>query len=87
MSLALADASGLLEQIPGSSRYLSFHLISQDEAFSEAQAIPVLLGLLPPGFLGKALASAPGIRSLTSLAYDAALRIHEAGKCVDLRTR
>lgn len=83
LSLTKADELGLLNRIPQSLRYTSFHLVSHTGCiWSGAEALLVLIDLLPLGsHISKIIALAPGGKRITKFVYSKFSRIHGAGSC------
>lgn len=83
LSLTKADELGLLNRIPQSLRYTSFHLVSHTgRIWSGAEALLVLIDLLPLGsHISKIIALAPGGERITKFVYSKFSRIHGTGSC------
>lgn len=82
MSIRKARDLGLLNDMPDTRRYSSFHLIKpKQELESGAEALPSLIRILPLGWLtSKLLASAPGGPRAMAWVYSTAARLH-GGAC------
>lgn len=83
ISLAHADEQGLLNSIPKRRVHKSFHMISPgSKIWSGANAIPILLELLPFGGVDSSLILRfpPGQRIVNFL-YSTLSRLHDAGSC------
>ena len=83
LSLVEADNRGLLEDIAPSRRYRSMHLISpQGEVWSGADALPILIHLLPTGsVLSRIMTSVPGAMPIAVFVYSTFARLHDVGSC------
>lgn len=83
ISLTDADNKGLLNSIPRWRRHKSFHLISPgDKISSGANAIPVLLTLLPlGGFASSLILRFPPGRQIVNFVYSTLSRLHDTGSC------
>lgn len=82
-SLVDADEQGVLNSLPRNRRRRSFHLISPSgEISSGADAIPILVGLLPlGGFPSSVIIVFPPAQSLVNFVYSTLSRLHDAGSC------
>jgi predicted DCC family thiol-disulfide oxidoreductase YuxK len=83
LSLSKADELGLLDKIPQSLKYASFHLISPSgDVISGADALPHLIGLFPLGRpISKGITLLPGAKRMTRFVYSAFSRLRESGSC------
>lgn len=84
VSIAEADAAGMLEGIEARERYRAFHLVGPDGgASSGADAlVPLARIVLPWGTLvGRAAEAVPGMRRAIRFGYVALARMHDSGAC------
>lgn len=83
ISLIDADEQGLLNSVPKSRRHKSFHLVSpEDEVSSGANAIPVLLALLPlGGFTTSLILRFQLGQRILNCVYSTLSRLHDTGSC------
>ncbi len=83
ISLADADEQGLLNSIPRWRRHKSFHIISPgDKISSGANAIPILLAILPFGrFASSLILRFPPGRHIVNFLYSTLSRLHDTGSC------
>ena len=81
--LLTADKDGLLDSVPAHRRHRSFHLVNPSgRVYSGADALPILVGLLPAGRpLESILSSAPPAMWLTRVVYESFVRHHDSGSC------
>jgi predicted DCC family thiol-disulfide oxidoreductase YuxK len=78
-----ADKLGLLNRIPQSVRYKSFHLISSNlDIQSGAEALLRLIGLFPLGHpISKLITLAPGGKRIVTSVYSIFSKLHDAESC------
>ena len=83
ISLIKADEQGLLERIPQSIRFKSFHLLSPNgDILSGPEALLELIRVLPLGHvISKFILLVPGGRQLTKALYFMCSRLHDKGSC------
>ena len=83
ISLVDAEDKGLLNSIPTWRRRKSFHLISPgDQISSGADAIPVLMDMLPLGrFASSLILKFPLGLHIVNLVYSTLSRLHDTGSC------
>jgi len=84
MSLTTADQKGLLDKIPASRRYKSFHLImpNREEVKSGSVAVVELIALLPGGKVISPLINYfPGGKQIVHFIYTRLSRLHDRGSC------
>lgn len=83
VSLTEADKSGLLDQIPQSIRFKSFHLISPSgDIQSGAEALIDLITLLPLGHsISKLIILLPSGIQMTKFFYKIFSRSHDKDSC------
>jgi predicted DCC family thiol-disulfide oxidoreductase YuxK len=84
ISLTEADQKGLLDKIPASMRYKSFHLISPDreEVKSGSDALIKLIVILPGGrVMFPIINYLPGGKWIVHFVYTKFSRLHDRGSC------
>lgn len=83
MSLIDADKLGLLDSIPKSMRFNSFHLISPaGDIRSGSEALYDLIALFPLGsYMSKLLVLIPGGKRMTRFLYDTFSKLHNSSSC------
>jgi predicted DCC family thiol-disulfide oxidoreductase YuxK len=83
LSLTKAEELGLLDRIPQSLKFTSFHLISSTgSTWSGAEALPSLIDLLPLGHpVSKLIVLLPAGKRVASFIYSTFSRLHESGSC------
>jgi len=83
VSLAKADELGLLNRLPQSLKYSSFHLISSTgEILSGAEALIRLIEVFPLGSdISRLIILLPGFKRITKLVYSCFSRLHESNSC------
>jgi predicted DCC family thiol-disulfide oxidoreductase YuxK len=83
ISLTKADQKGLLDKIPASLRYKSFHLILPDrEVKSGSAALLELIGILPGGTIASSIINyLPGGKQIVHLIYTRASKLHDGTSC------
>ena len=83
LSLTDANEHGLLNRIPESLRFESFHLISTNGTIqSGSDALLDLIGLLPLGSpISKIITFFPGGKQIIKLFYDTFSSLHNASSC------
>ena len=83
ISLTEADKSGLLDQIPQSIRFKSFHLLSPNgDIRSGSEALIDLIAILPFGHgISKLIMSVPKGRQMIRYLYLIFSRLHDKGSC------
>jgi predicted DCC family thiol-disulfide oxidoreductase YuxK len=83
LSLTDANKRGLLNRIPESLRFESFHLISTNgEVQSGSDALLDLIGLFPLGRpISKIIIFLPGGNEMLKFLYDIFSRLHNTGSC------
>src|SRR5215207_1599851 len=83
LSLTDANENGLLNRIPESLRFESFHLISTNgDIQSGSDALLDLIGLLPLGrAISKIILFFPGGKQMIRFLYDTFSRLHKASSC------
>ena len=83
ISLTEADKSRLLDQIPQSIRFKSFHLLSPNgDIRSGSEALFDLIAILPLGHgISKLIMSAPKGRQMIKYLYLRFSRLHDKGSC------
>jgi len=83
LSLTEADEIGLLNRVPQSMRYNSFHLISPNlDIQSGAESLLDLIGLFPLGHhISKLIALAPGGKRLMTCVYSIFSKLHDSDSC------
>src|SRR5919108_4625148 len=83
LSLTDANKRGLLNRIPESLRFESFHLIStKGEVQSGSDALLDLIGLFPLGrAISKIIMFFPGGKQMIKFLYDTFSRLHNASSC------
>ena len=84
ISLTEADRKGLLDKIPASMRYKSFHLIFPDreEVKSGSDALIKLIAILPGGrVIFPIINYLPGGKQIVHSVYTKFSRLHDAGSC------
>jgi predicted DCC family thiol-disulfide oxidoreductase YuxK len=84
ISLTEADQKGLLDKIPASMRYKSFHLISPDreEVKSGSDALIKLIAILPGGrVIFPIINYLPGGKWIVHFVYTKFSRLHDRGSC------
>ncbi len=79
-----ADSEGLLDAVPRSLRYRSFHLMTPSGVvLSGADALPAVVRQLPGGRpLSWLMVRTPGGRAAIRFVYRAFSRLHDAGSCL-----
>jgi len=85
ISLTKADQKGLLDSIPASMRYKSFHLLSpnrEEEVKSGSEALIKLITLLPGGrVISPIINYFPGGKQIVHFIYTKFSRLHDRGSC------
>ena len=84
ISLIEADQKGLLDKIPASMRYKSFHLIFPDreEVKSGSDALIKLIAILPGGrVISPIINYLPGGKQIVHFVYTKFSRLHDGGSC------
>jgi predicted DCC family thiol-disulfide oxidoreductase YuxK len=84
ISLTEADQKGLLDKIPTSMRYKSFHLIFPDreEVKSGSDALIKLIAILPGGrIISPIINYLPGGKHIVHFVYTKFSRLHDGGSC------
>ncbi|MDQ3807151.1 MAG: DUF393 domain-containing protein [Thermoproteota archaeon] len=83
ISLTEADRKGLLDKIPASMRYKSFHLIFPDrEVKSGSDALIKLIAILPGGrVISPIINYLPGGKQIVHSVYTKFSRLHDTGSC------
>src|SRR5918992_879736 len=84
ISLAEADQKGLLDKIPASMRYKSFHLIfpNRDEVKTGSDALIKLIAILPGGrVIFPIINYLPGGKWIVHFVYTKFSRLHDRGSC------
>ena len=83
LSLINADQMGLLDSIPQSLKYKSFHLISPNGSiWSGAEALPILVNLFPLGkSMSKVFMTTPIGKRITEFVYLKFSKLHDSGSC------
>ena len=82
ISLARADADGILDGVPASRRHSSFHLVAPDgQVLSGAAAIPALVRMLPGGRIPSLMLMAPGVPRAVRFVYQTLSRLHDSRSC------
>jgi predicted DCC family thiol-disulfide oxidoreductase YuxK len=84
ISLTKADQKGLLDKIPTSMRYKSFHLIFPDreEVKSGSDALIKLVEILPGGrVISPIINYFPGGKQIVHFVYTKFSRLHDRGSC------
>jgi predicted DCC family thiol-disulfide oxidoreductase YuxK len=83
LSLSEADKSGLLNGIPHSKKYSSFHLISPDgEILSGADGLLRLVAIFPLGNrISKLIALTPAGKRMIRFVYKTFSRLHDSPSC------
>ena len=84
VSLTKADQKGLLDKIPASMRYISFHLICQNgEVKSGSDGLINLLAILPGGriIFSPIINYFPGAKQIVHFIYTKASKLHDRGSC------
>jgi predicted DCC family thiol-disulfide oxidoreductase YuxK len=83
VSLTEADQVGLLNRIPQSLKYKSFHLISSNlDIQSGGEALLGLIGLFPLGHpISKLIILAPGGKRMMTSVYSIFSKLHDADSC------
>ena len=83
ISLTKADEIGLLNRIPVSLRYKSFHLIFPNgDVKSGDEAVVDLIALLPMGGINSALINyIPWLKYMVRFAYQRLSTLHDLGSC------
>jgi len=82
--LTIADKKGLLDKIPASSRYKSFHLILPNigEVKSGSDALIELIAILPGGrVISPIINYFPGGKQIVHFIYTRLSRLHDRGSC------
>jgi predicted DCC family thiol-disulfide oxidoreductase YuxK len=84
ITLTEADQKGLLDKIPASMRYKSFHLIFPDrkEVKSGSDALIKLIAILPGGrVMSPIINHLPGGKWIVNFVYIKFSRLHDMGSC------
>jgi predicted DCC family thiol-disulfide oxidoreductase YuxK len=83
LSLTDANEHGLLNRIPESLRFESFHLISTNgDIQSGSDALLHLIGLFPLGHaISKIIMFFPGGKQMIKFLYDTFSRLHNSSSC------
>jgi predicted DCC family thiol-disulfide oxidoreductase YuxK len=84
VSLTKADQKGLLEKIPPSMRYSSFHLIfpNRDEVKSGSDALIKLAAILPGSrVISPIINYFPGAKQIVRFIYTQFSKLHDRGSC------
>jgi predicted DCC family thiol-disulfide oxidoreductase YuxK len=84
ISLTRADKEGLLDKIPASRRYTSFHLIlpNREEVKSGSDAVVELIAILPGGkVISPVINYFPGGKQIVHFIYTRFSRLHDGGSC------
>lgn len=84
ISLTRADKEGLLDKIPASRRYTSFHLIlpNREEVKSGSDAVVELIAILPGGkVISPVINYFPGGKQIVHFIYTRFSRLHDRGSC------
>jgi predicted DCC family thiol-disulfide oxidoreductase YuxK len=84
ISLTKADQKDLLEKIPASMRYNSFHLIfpNRGEVKSGSDALIKLVAILPGGrVISPIINYFPGAKQIVHFIYTQFSKLHDSGSC------
>lgn len=84
ISLAKADQKGMLDKIPASMRYKSFHLIfpNREEVKSGSDAVLELIAILPGGrVISPIINYFPGGKQIVHFVYTRFSKLHDGGSC------
>ena len=83
ISLTKADQKGLLDKIPASMRYKSFHLIFPNrEVKSGSDALVELVAILPGGSVSSSIINYfPGGKQIVHFIYTRFSKLHDRGSC------
>jgi|SRR5215213_3857625 len=84
ISLTKADQKGLLDNIPASMRYKSFHLVfpNRQEVKSGSDALIKLVAILPGGRLISPIINYfPGAKQIVHFVYTKFSKLHDRGSC------
>jgi predicted DCC family thiol-disulfide oxidoreductase YuxK len=84
ISLTKADQRGLLNNIPDSMRYKSFHLIfpNRQEVKSGSDALIKLVAILPGGRVVSPIINyVPGAKQIVHSIYTRFSKLHDSGSC------
>lgn len=84
ISLTKADQKGLLDNIPASMRYKSFHLIfpNRQEVKSGSDALIKLVAILPGGrVISPIINYFPGAKQIVHFIYTKFSKMHDRGSC------
>jgi predicted DCC family thiol-disulfide oxidoreductase YuxK len=84
ISLIEADQKGLLDRIPPSMRYKSFHLIfpGRDEVKSGSDALIKLVAILPGGrVISPIINYFPGAKQIVHFIYTKFSKLHDGSSC------
>ena len=83
MSLVKANKIGLLNNVPESTRFNSFHLISPNgNVQSGSEALYDLIALFPLGnYISKLIVLFPGGKQLTRFLYCTFSKLHNSSSC------
>jgi predicted DCC family thiol-disulfide oxidoreductase YuxK len=84
ISLTKADQKGLLDNIPASMRYKSFHLIfpNRQEVKSGSDALIKLVAILPGGrVISPIINYFPGAKQIVHFVYTKFSKLHDRGSC------
>lgn len=83
MSLTKADENGLLDEIPESIRFKSFHLLSANGDISSGpEALLDLVRILPLGHaISRFIILVPAGKQITKAIYLMFSRLHDNGSC------
>jgi predicted DCC family thiol-disulfide oxidoreductase YuxK len=84
ISLIEADRKGLLDRIPPSMRYKSFHLIfpGREEVKSGSDALVKLIAILPGGrVISSIINYFPGAKQIVHFIYSQFSKLHDGSSC------
>ncbi len=84
ISLTKADQKGMLDKIPASMRYKSFHLIfpNREEVKSGSDAVLELIAILPGGrVISPIINYFPGGKQIVHFVYTRFSKLHDGGSC------
>jgi predicted DCC family thiol-disulfide oxidoreductase YuxK len=84
ISLIKADQKGLLDNIPPSMRYKSFHLIfpNREEIKSGSDALVKLIAILPGGrVISPIITYFPGAKQIVHFIYTKFSKLHDGSSC------
>ncbi len=84
ISLAKADQKGMLDKIPATMRYKSFHLIfpNREEVKSGSDAVLELIAILPGGrVISPIINYFPGGKQIVHFVYTRFSKLHDGASC------